>query len=125
MPSTLCPTPLRPHCISFATARLRYPTHPVSAGGVACTLVRMNDWPEGWTDDRGARYGRGSADAQPEGVRSMPHVRRPVPQQQARGYEDAPSYDSGYNTGQVYGSPQRAPHGGGGHGGYPGAPAPA
>ncbi|WP_199819667.1 LCP family protein [Streptomyces sp. NRRL S-118] len=67
----------------------------------------MNDWPEGWSDDRNARYGRGSADAQPEGVRSMPHVRRPVPRQQTQGYDDAAAYDSGYNTGQVYGAPQR------------------
>ncbi|MEV3990218.1 LCP family protein [Streptomyces sp. NPDC049837] len=84
----------------------------------------MNDWPEGWTDDRNARYGRGSADAQPEGARRMRHVQRPaappqrppvappVPQQQSRGYDDA--YDSGYNTGQVYGTPQ-----GGGRGGGP------
>ncbi|MER5771731.1 LCP family protein [Streptomyces sp. NPDC001985] len=54
----------------------------------------------------------------------MPHVRRrPVPQQQSQGYEDSHGapYDSGYNTGQVYGSPA------GGHdgGGYraPGSPA--
>ncbi|MFJ8586072.1 LCP family protein [Streptomyces sp. NPDC093595] len=67
----------------------------------------MNDWPEGWSDDRNARHGRGSADAQPEGVRSMPHVRRPVPRQQTRGYDEAAAYDSGYNTGQVYGAPQR------------------
>ncbi|MFF8291181.1 LCP family protein [Streptomyces sp. NPDC016309] len=80
----------------------------------------MNDWPEGWSDDRNARHGRGSADAQPEGARVMRHVRRPsapprrppVPQQQSQGYDDA--YDSGYNTGQVYGTPQ-----GGGRGGGP------
>ncbi|MEJ8635396.1 LCP family protein [Streptomyces sp. NPDC006475] len=67
----------------------------------------MNDWPEG--------YGRGSQGSQPEGARVMRHVqRRPVPQQQSQGYDDAP-YDSGYNTGQVYGSP---PAGG------PGAPPP-
>ncbi|WP_107421057.1 LCP family protein [Streptomyces sp. CB03234] len=83
----------------------------------------MNDWPDGWTDDRNARYGRGSADAQPEGARVMRHVQRPaappqrppVPQQQSRGY------DSGYNTGQVYGTP---PGGGGRGGGNPHAPAP-
>ncbi|MFF8832669.1 LCP family protein [Streptomyces sp. NPDC015131] len=80
----------------------------------------MNDWPEGRNDDRDARYGRGSAGAQPEGARVMRHVQRPappqrppVPQQQSRGYDDA--YDSGYNTGQVYGTP-----GGGGRGGRPG-----
>ncbi|MGI5482438.1 LCP family protein [Streptomyces lavendofoliae] len=72
----------------------------------------MND---GWTDDRNARYGRGSADAQPEGARVMRHVQRPAapPQrppvpQQSQGYD---AYDSGYNTGQVYGP------GGGGRGG--------
>ncbi|MEV7678307.1 LCP family protein [Streptomyces sp. NPDC088341] len=90
----------------------------------------MNDWPDGWTgdrDNRGDRYGRGSAGAQPEGARVMPHVQpRGVPQQSQgydRGYE--PGYDSGYNTGQVYGSP---PGGGGRNGGPPpppsGPPAP-
>lgn len=75
----------------------------------------MSNWPDGWNGDRGERgdrYGRGSAGAQPEGARAMPHVRpRGVPQQSQgydRGYE--PGYDSGYNTGQVYG----APPGGGG-----------
>ncbi|MFF8478234.1 LCP family protein [Streptomyces sp. NPDC015414] len=87
----------------------------------------MNDWPQGWSDDnRGPRYGRGSGGAQPEGARVMRQVqrgsavppgRRPygtpgpsagygagVPQQPSyvdgQGYDD---YDSGYNTGQVYG----------------------
>ncbi|GAA2461667.1 LCP family protein [Streptomyces lavendulocolor] len=76
----------------------------------------MND---GWTDDRNARYGRGSAGAQPEGARVMRHVQRPsappqhppVPHQQSQGYDDA--YDSGYNTGQVYGSPAGGGRGGG------------
>ncbi|MEV7888161.1 LCP family protein [Streptomyces sp. NPDC002817] len=89
----------------------------------------MNDWPEAWSDEnRGNRYGRGSASAQPEGARAMRQVRRPasgaygggpgqsapphaggVPQQPAYGsggYGDgtaADGYDSGYNTGQVYG----------------------
>ncbi|MGW4224600.1 LCP family protein [Streptomyces bauhiniae] len=91
----------------------------------------MNDWPGGWSDDeRGPRYGRGSAGAQPEGPRVMRQVRRPaapppgapapqyggsVPRQPS--YVDGQghdAYDSGYNTGQVYG--------GGGPGG-PGAPA--
>ncbi|MFE4539096.1 LCP family protein [Streptomyces scopuliridis] len=83
----------------------------------------MNDWPDGWTGNRGERgdrYGRGSAGAQPDGARVMPHVQpRGVPQQSQgydRGYE--PGYDSGYNTGQVYGSPP----GGGGHDGYGGPP---
>ncbi|MFF5497927.1 LCP family protein [Streptomyces aquilus] len=96
----------------------------------------MNDWPEAWSDEnRGNRYGRGSASAQPEGARAMRQVRRPasgaygggpgqsappygggVPQQPSYGggYTDAPAgdgYDSGYNTGQVYG------------GGGPGGPA--
>ncbi|MFE4174748.1 LCP family protein [Streptomyces sp. NPDC056909] len=90
----------------------------------------MNDWPDGWTgdrDNRGDRYGRGSAGAQPEGARVMPHVQpRGVPQQ-SQGYDRGPEpgYDSGYNTGQVYGSP---PGGGGRNGGPPpppsGPPAP-
>ncbi|WP_405882012.1 LCP family protein [Streptomyces sp. NBC_01136] len=86
----------------------------------------MNDWPEGWSDDNrgsgGNRYGRGSAGAQPEGARVMRQVQRGpaapgprpaappyggVPQQptygDGQGYGD--QYDSGYNTGQVYGSP--------------------
>ncbi|MER5890338.1 LCP family protein [Streptomyces sp. NPDC001941] len=79
----------------------------------------MNDWPDGG-------YGRGSGGAEPEGARAMPHVRRqprqpvrpPVPSQAPAGYGygnggDAP-YDSGYNTGQVYGQPSG---GNGGHGG--------
>ncbi|MER6261878.1 LCP family protein [Streptomyces sp. NPDC059688] len=106
----------------------------------------MNDWPQGWSDDnRGPRYGRGSAGSQPEGARVMRQVRRGqavppgqrsgygdpgpaappygngVPQQPSyvdgRGYDDGPGhddYDSGYNTGQVYG--------GGGPGGPQGAP---
>jgi LCP family protein required for cell wall assembly len=80
----------------------------------------MNDWPEGRTGDRGEGYGRGSAGAQPEGARVLPHVqRRGVPQQQPPGYGPPPQqppqgygvpqqpqgYDSGYNTGQVYGGP--------------------
>ncbi|MFE1960183.1 LCP family protein [Streptomyces sp. NPDC059479] len=79
----------------------------------------MNDWPDGWTgdrDNRGDRYGRGSAGAQPEGARAMPHVQpRGVPRQ-SQGYDQGyePGYDSGYNTGQVYGSP---PGGGGGRNG--------
>lgn len=96
----------------------------------------MNDWPEGWTDDdrSGNRYGQGSASNRPESARSMPHVqRRPappqqrpapprqpqLPQQQPGGYGDAPEYDSGYNTGHVYGGGQGG-RGGGGRGGGPG-----
>lgn len=96
----------------------------------------MNDWPEGWTDDNrsGNGYGQGSASNRPESARSMPHVqRRPAPPQQRPapsrqpqvpqqpgGYGDAPEYDSGYNTGQVYGGGQGGRGGGGGHGGGPG-----
>ncbi|MEU4465852.1 LCP family protein [Streptomyces sp. NPDC024017] len=90
----------------------------------------MNDWPEGFSgDNRGNRYGRGSSSAQPESARVMRQVRRGpaaspgqgayggapqyaggVPQQPSYvdgGYAEPPpgSYDSGYNTGQVYGSP--------------------
>ncbi|MFE7135286.1 LCP family protein [Streptomyces sp. NPDC057638] len=63
----------------------------------------MNDWPDG--------YGRGSQGPEPEGARVMRHVqRRPVPQQQSQGQDDAygAPYDSGYNTGQVYGTPARS-----------------
>ncbi|MFI5759065.1 LCP family protein [Streptomyces sp. NPDC051569] len=87
----------------------------------------MNDWPDQWNGDgreRGDRHGRGSAGAQPEGARAMPHVRpRPgVPPQQSGGYDEGygQGYDSGYNTGQVYGSPA----GGGGHAGGPPPPFP-
>ncbi|MCP3820487.1 LCP family protein [Streptomyces sp. A3M-1-3] len=82
----------------------------------------MNDWPDGWTDNRNDRYGRGSASAQPEGARSMRHIQRRqaqgpaaappvpgVPPQQSQGYDD---YDGAYNQGQVYG-------GGNGSGGRP------
>ncbi|KUO19011.1 LCP family protein [Streptomyces dysideae] len=90
----------------------------------------MNDWPEAWSDDnRGNRYGRGSASAEPESARVMRQVRRPasgaygggpnpsappygggVPPQPSYvdgqghgGYDDSGYNDSGYNTGQVYG----------------------
>ncbi|MEW1547281.1 LCP family protein [Streptomyces tsukubensis] len=60
----------------------------------------MNDWPDGYG------HGRGSQGSEPEGARVMRHVQRPVPPQQSPGHDDhqgqAP-YDSGYNTGQVYG----------------------
>ncbi|GKQ33749.1 LCP family protein [Streptomyces sp. A012304] len=97
----------------------------------------MNDWPERWSDDnRGSRYGGGSASAQPESARVMRQVRRGpaapphggVPQQPSyvdgQGHGDFTNarntgYDSGYNTGQVYGGPG----GGGGAGG--GGPRPA
>ncbi|MGW1102996.1 LCP family protein [Streptomyces sp. NPDC002540] len=105
----------------------------------------MNDWPEGWSDDNrsGNRYGQGSAGERPEGARVMRHVQRPpVPPQQrpapprqrqggsqqyAGGYDDAAGYDSGYNTGQVYGDGNggRGSGGGRGDGGYvQGRPAP-
>ncbi|MBA2951680.1 LCP family protein [Streptomyces himalayensis] len=92
----------------------------------------MSDWPGGWTgdtrDNGGDRYGRGSASADPEGARVMRHVQRgqvprPRPSAPPRGgvppqpsygngerYQDGyaqgpgDAYDSGYNTGQVYGS---------------------
>ncbi len=109
----------------------------------ACTLVRMNDWPEGWSDsDRGSRYGNGSAAAQPESARVMRQVRRGpaapphgagVPQQPSyvngQGYGDytdarQTGYDSGYNTGQVYGGPG-GPGGPGPEDPYGSAPRPA
>ncbi|MEU6685734.1 LCP family protein [Streptomyces sp. NPDC046832] len=103
----------------------------------------MNDWPEGFSaDNRGNRYGRGSSSAQPESARVMRQVRRGpaaspgqaayggappygggVPQQPSYvdggGYGPGDGYDSGYNTGQVYGSP-----GGPGDGMYEPRPAP-
>ncbi|MEU6314140.1 LCP family protein [Streptomyces sp. NPDC047014] len=113
----------------------------------------MNDWPEGRDD----AYGRGSAHPQPEGVQRMRHVQRPprqqpprpaqpphpqrpagpppgqVPPQQAGGHDTYGGYDSGYNTGQVYGAPSggapgrpEGPGGPSGPGGGPGrAPGPA
>lgn len=111
-----------------------------------CTLVRMNDWPDGWDDNRsngGNRYGRGSAGAQPESARVMRQVQRGpaapgprppappyggVPQQptydDGQGYDNG--YDSGYNTGHVYGSPggPGGPQGPGGQGGRAPRPAP-
>ncbi|MEU6654131.1 LCP family protein [Streptomyces sp. NPDC046900] len=78
----------------------------------------MNDWPEGWSDDgRGNHYGRGSSSAQPENARVMRQVRRsPGGPQGAPPYGGVPQqptydqgyggYDSGYNTGQVYGGRQ-------------------
>ncbi|MEW1889285.1 MULTISPECIES: LCP family protein [unclassified Streptomyces] len=102
----------------------------------------MNDWPDGWTDDNrsGNRYGQGSASERPESARSMPHVQRrpapppqrpapprqrPVPQQPS-GYDDGnPQYDSGYNTGQVYGGGRGAGHGGDDRGPAQGRPRPA
>jgi LCP family protein required for cell wall assembly len=98
----------------------------------------MSDWPEAPDDNRGSRYGRGSASAQPESARVMRQVRRgpaappgqggygpgPASPPYAGGVPQQPSYvnggegstyDSGYNTGQVYG-------GGGGGAGGPGGP---
>ncbi|MFC9283794.1 LCP family protein [Streptomyces collinus] len=102
----------------------------------------MNDWPEGWSDNnRGPRYGRGSAGAQPEGARVMRQVQRGgpavppgqrgygtpgpaapayggggVPSQPSyvdgQGYDDGyGDYDSGYNTGHVYGGGPGGPDG--------------
>ncbi|MFI1958906.1 LCP family protein [Streptomyces althioticus] len=95
----------------------------------------MNDWPEAWSDDnRGRRYGRGSASAQPESPRVMRQVRRGQPAPPGQGaYGGVPQqpqyvdghgsggYDSGYNTGQVYGG---AGGRGGGDGHGPQRPAP-
>ncbi|MFF8270376.1 LCP family protein [Streptomyces sp. NPDC016562] len=91
----------------------------------------MNDWPEG----REGGYGRGSAQPQPEGAQRMRHVQRQQPQPQRPPQPPRPAqpsrpsvpaqqgpgayggYDSGYNTGQVYGSPAGAPGGPAGPGG--------
>ncbi|MEV0176582.1 LCP family protein [Streptomyces sp. NPDC050803] len=93
----------------------------------------MNNWPEGWSDDnRGSGYGHGSASAQPESARVMRQVRRGpaappgggqpappygVPSQPSYdgpGQDGYGDYDSGYNTGQVYGSPPGGQDGGSG-----------
>ncbi|WP_078899325.1 MULTISPECIES: LCP family protein [Streptomyces] len=108
----------------------------------------MNDWPEGFSaDNRGNRYGRGSSSSQPESARVMRQVRRgPAASPGQAGYGGAPpysggvpqqpsyvdgggrgpgdSYDSGYNTGQVYGSPGGGGPGGPGDGFYEPRPAP-
>ncbi|MGW6545979.1 LCP family protein [Streptomyces massasporeus] len=107
----------------------------------------MNDWPEGYTgDNRGSRYGRGSSSAQPESARVMRQVRRGpaaspgqagyggappygggVPQQPSYvdgGYGTGDGYDSGYNTGQVYGAPGGRGPGDPGDGMYEPRPAP-
>ncbi|MFJ1975045.1 LCP family protein [Streptomyces sp. NPDC087903] len=106
----------------------------------------MNDWPEGWSgDNRDNRYGRGSANAQPESARVMRQVRRGepaappygagVPQQPTYvdgqghggyGYGDGSgdTYDSGYNTGHVYGAPGGGPGGPAGTGERGPRPAP-
>ncbi|MFJ8495735.1 LCP family protein [Streptomyces sp. NPDC094038] len=106
----------------------------------------MSEWPEGRSDgNRGNGYGRGSAGAQPEGARVMRQVRRGEPSappygapQQGGGYAGVPQqpsynggydggggydgYDSGYNTGQVYGG---GPGGGGPDGTRERGPRPA
>ncbi|MFZ4293186.1 LCP family protein [Streptomyces cellulosae] len=94
----------------------------------------MNDWPEAWSDDnRGGRYGRGSASAQPESPRVMRQVRRgrPAPPGPGAygGVPQQPQYVDGrgsggyddYNTGQVYGGGRG---GGDGYGYGPQRPAP-
>ncbi|MEU3554543.1 LCP family protein [Streptomyces fragilis] len=88
----------------------------------------MNEWPQGWSENN-----RGGSAGEPEPARVMRQVRREpsgpypgqapqyggsVPRQPASPpYE--PAYDSGYNTGQVYGGQGQ---GGGGYddGGYTG-----
>ncbi|MGV9812014.1 LCP family protein [Streptomyces cellulosae] len=95
----------------------------------------MNDWPEAWSDDnRGGRYGRGSASAQPESPRVMRQVRRGQPAPPGPGayggVPQQPQYVDGrgsggyddYNTGQVYGGGGRG--GGDGYGYGPQRPAP-
>ncbi|MEG8279476.1 LCP family protein [Streptomyces sp. AHA2] len=101
----------------------------------------MNDWPEGFSgDNRGSRYGRGSSSARPESARVMRQVRRGpaappgqsgyggVPPQPSyvdgAGYGPGDGYDSGYNTGQVYGTPGGSGPGGPGDGRYEPRPAP-
>ncbi|MFC8096664.1 LCP family protein [Streptomyces sp. NPDC057301] len=87
----------------------------------------MNDWPQAPDDNRGNRYGRGSASAQPESARVMRQVRRGQAAPPGQGYGGVPQqpsyvngqghggdgYDSGYNTGQVYGGGGGGRDGGG------------
>ncbi|MBQ0829571.1 LCP family protein [Streptomyces tagetis] len=92
----------------------------------------MSEWPEGWSGDRGSRQGRGGASPRPENARVMRQARRGqgappqgagVPRQPSyvdgAGHGGRGGYDSGYNTGQVYGGP------GGPHGPAPGGGRPA
>ncbi|MFE9662336.1 LCP family protein [Streptomyces sp. NPDC005955] len=102
----------------------------------------MNEWPEGRSGRSrdGEGYGRGSASERPESARVMRQVQRGqgpgprpsapprgVPQQHGYGQQGHPGgqqgqgggqqgYDSGYNTGQVYGNPQGGSGGRGGAG---------
>lgn len=77
----------------------------------------MNQWPDRWTDEPRDRYGRGSAAAEPEPTRVMPHTRHPgVPQQDRGGHPGGQGYAPGYGEGQVYGGGH-----GGDRGGYDGS----
>ncbi|GHE61573.1 transcriptional regulator [Streptomyces longispororuber] len=110
----------------------------------------MSDWRDARTEGNGDRHGYGSGSAQPEGARVMRHVQRPdavprqpsyddnvyddlyrdqrpqpgQPGQHAQGPGGPEGYDSGYNTGQVYGSPAGPRRGGQGPGGPQGPQAP-
>ena len=87
----------------------------------------MNDWPDAWSDDN--RYGRGSANAQPEGARAMRQVQRgPGGQGGPGGPGDqygqygqgssAPPYGGGVPQQQPYGGdPYGNPSGNDGYGG--------
>ncbi|MGW3654080.1 LCP family glycopolymer transferase [Streptomyces sp. NPDC000878] len=90
----------------------------------------MNDWPDAWSDDnRNNRYGRGSANAQPEGARAMRQVQRgPGGQGGPGGPGDqygqygqgssAPPYGGGVPQQQPYGGdPYGNPSGNDGYGG--------
>ncbi|MFG2501311.1 LCP family protein [Streptomyces sp. NPDC048441] len=111
----------------------------------------MSDWPDDQGNGRG--YGRGSGSTQPEGARRMRHVQRGGPSgrpgQQQGGVPQQGGYDDGYgqpygdarddmfeprasrqdahdgyNTGQVYGSPNGPGQGAGGGQGGDGTRAP-
>ncbi|WP_282792105.1 LCP family protein [Streptomyces sp. CC224B] len=110
----------------------------------------MSDWRDARTEGNGDRHGYGSGSAQPEGARVMRHVQRPdsvprqpsyddnvyddlyrdqrpqpgQPGQHAQGPGGPEGYDSGYNTGQVYGAPAGPRRGGQGPGGPQGPQAP-
>ena len=125
--------------ISSATALARFRTRPVGRHARPCTLVRMNDWPDGVvrTDAAAAAAAGGwqrdaaHSAASSAAARGSPSVQRPagpsapgtasLRRQCARApTTTSGGYDSGYNTGQVYGPPAARRWRDGGPGGPPG-----
>lgn len=73
----------------------------------------MSNWADGRTDDRQDRYGNGAANAEPEGARAMPQIRRTAPPPPRRPAEPAPGYGRAQGPGGGHG---RVPDQGGGYG---------